>query len=89
MSDISSICFFGHTNFLFNFWMHLVKIVSLFLPVKSSRYEVQELLKNDCHILLYYDYEQIGHISYVFHEETNKRFLSYSSGFENFTCKSS
>ena len=39
--------------------MYLVKIVSFSLLVKSSRYEVQELLKNDCHILLYYDYEQI------------------------------
>ena len=44
----------------------------------SSKYEVQELVKNDCHILLYYDDEQIGHISYVFHEEMNKRFLSSS-----------
>ena len=43
--------------------MHLVKIFALFLLVKSSRYEVQELLKNDCHILLHYDDEQIGHIS--------------------------
>ena len=42
----SSICFFGHANFLCNFLMHLVKIFSLFLLVKSSRYEVQKLLKN-------------------------------------------
>ena len=75
ISDIISICFFGHTSFLGNFWMHLVKIIALFLLVKSSRYEVQELLKNYCHILLHYDYEQIGHISSVFHEEINR--LSY------------
>ena len=54
--------------------MILMKIVALFLLVKSSRYKVQELLKNDCHILLYYDYEQVGHISYVFHEETKDFF---------------
>ena len=73
ISDISSICFFGHTKFLCNFWMHfhLLKIAALFLLVKSSRYEAYELLKNDFHILLYYDNEQTGHISYMFHEKIN------------------
>ena len=75
MSDINKIGFFGRTNFLCNFSMRLVEIVSLFLLVKSSRYEVQEVLKNDCHVLLYRDYEQIGHISYAFHKEINKRSL--------------
>ena len=86
MPDISSTCFFGHADLLYNFWKHLVKIVALFLLVKSSRYEFQELLKNDCHILFYYDDEQIGHISDVFHEEVNKRDLSCSSGL--YHCKS-
>ena len=42
--DVSGICVFGYTNFLCNFWTHLVKIVDLFLLVKKSRYEVQEVL---------------------------------------------
>ena len=67
--------------------MHLVKIVALFLLVKTSRYGVQELLKNDFHILLYYDGEETGHVSYVFNEEINEIFLSYSSGLYHLTFR--
>ena len=28
---------------------------------------------NDDHILLYYNYEEVGHISFVFHEEIKKK----------------
>ena len=75
MPDLSITCVFGHINFLYIFWKHLVKVVTLFLLVKSSRYDVLELVKNDCHILLYYDDKEIGHTSYVFHEEIIKDFF--------------
>ena len=55
--------------------MDLEEIVALFLLVKSSRFETQELLKDDCRIWLHYDCQQIGHLSYFM---KRKRFISYS-----------
>ena len=81
MSNISSICFFGHRNILCSFSMHFVKIVICLI---SSGKELQiwgpRTLKE---WLAYFVVLQIWtnrHISYAFLEKINKRFLSWSSG---------